>query len=195
MNKLWQKLWQTPNNRWLPAASLGGLVMLMLGAAGLGVTNFIVHKTSENEFCFSCHSHEVNIRAEYEASSHFANRTGVRASCADCHLPKDSWLELMTTKVIVSADIIPEFSGKLDTPEKWEHHRSEMAERVWHEYRENDSKFCRNCHLPEATRTNLQSSMAATMHAAGSKSGRTCIDCHKGLVHALPNPTPDYHRQ
>lgn len=186
MKNLWQKLWQTPNNRWLPAASLGGLVMLIIGAGGLGITNFIVHKTSENEFCFSCHSHEVNVRAEYEASSHFTNRTGVRAMCSDCHLPKNNWLELMTTKVIVSADIIPELSGKLDTPEKWEEHRSEMAEQVWQDFRENDSKFCRNCHVTEAMQTDLQSSMAVTMHAAASQSGRTCIDCHRGLVHALP---------
>lgn len=92
---------------------------MSLARGGLGITNFIVHKTSENEFCFSCHSHEVNVRAEYEASSHFTNRTGVRAMCSDCHLPKNNWLELVTTKVIVSADIIPELSGKVDTPEKW----------------------------------------------------------------------------
>ena len=37
--------------------------VLGLGAIGLGITNYVVHETSSTEFCFSCHSHEVNIRA------------------------------------------------------------------------------------------------------------------------------------
>ena len=183
--KFWQKLWQQHNKWWLLGIPLGGFLMLGLGAIGLGVTNFVVHETSSTEFCFSCHSHETNIRAEYEASSHFANRTGVRAACSDCHLPKDNWFELMATKVIVSADIIPELTGKLDTPEKWEEHRREMAEKVWADFRENDSRYCRSCHIDTAMKNN--SPMAERMHAMARDKGKTCIDCHKGLVHKLPS--------
>lgn len=183
--KLWQQLWRQHGKWWLLGIPLGGFLMLGVGAIGLGVTNFVVHETSSTEFCFSCHSHETNIRAEYEASSHFANRTGVRAACSDCHLPKDNWFELMATKVIVSADIIPELTGKLDTPEKWEDHRREMAEKVWAEFRENDSRYCRSCHIDTAMINN--SAMAERMHAMARDNGKTCIDCHKGLVHKLPS--------
>jgi len=181
---MWKRLWQ-PGSKWLLGIPLGGFAMLALGAIGLGVTNFVVHETSSTAFCFGCHSHEVNIKPEYEASSHFANASGVRAECKDCHLPNDSWFELMATKIVVSADIIPELAGKLDTPEKWEAHRGEMAEKVWAEYRENDSRYCRSCHVTEAMAG--QKKMASMMHARAKESGKTCIDCHKGLVHALPS--------
>lgn len=184
MKEWWQKLWSIPSRRWLLGIPAGGFVALLIGAAGLGSVNWIVHETSSNEFCFSCHSHEVNVRPDYEASSHFANASGVRAQCADCHLPHDSWLDLMVTKVIVSADIIPEVMGKVDTPEKWEAHRQEMAESVWADFREDDSRFCRSCHLREAMTG--QSKMATRVHEMAGKSGKTCIDCHKGLVHKLP---------
>ena len=160
--------------------------MLVIGAIGLGTVNIIVHATSTTEFCFSCHSHEVNVRAEYEASSHFRNASGTRVPCAACHLPEDSWFELMAAKIVVSADIIPELAGKLDTPEKWEAHRESMAEKVWQEYRDNDSRYCRNCHNVSAMDLSLQQGRAAKLHEAGMANGRTCIDCHKGLVHRLP---------
>ena len=59
-------LWDT----WLFRGAVA--LALILGAVGLGATNFVVHETSSTEFCFSCHSHEANIRSTYEASSHFA---------------------------------------------------------------------------------------------------------------------------
>ena len=143
-------LWRWPKTRWLLGIPLGGFLMIGVGAIGLGVANFALHETSTTEFCFSCHSHEVNIRAEYEASSHFSNRTGVRTECADCHLPQGNWFETVAYKMVVSLDIIPELMGKVDTPEKWEAHRGEMAESVWAEYRANDSRYCRTCHTREA---------------------------------------------
>ena len=179
-------LWRWPRTRWLLGIPLGGFLMMGVGAIGLGVANFALHETSTTEFCFSCHSHEVNIRAEYEASSHFSNRTGVRTECADCHLPKGNWFETVAYKMVVSLDIIPEVMGKVDTPEKWEAHRGEMAESVWAEYRANDSRYCRTCHTREAMDLAQQSQMAAGVHNNPAAIGNTCIDCHAGLVHELP---------
>ena len=166
---------------------LGGFLFLFFGAIALGTTNWIVHKTSSTEFCLSCHSHEVNIRPEYEASSHFKNRTGVKVNCKSCHLPpEDQWFDTMTTKIVVSADVIPEVMGKIDTKEKYEAHRGHMASVVWKEMLENDSRFCRTCHSFNQMNTELQGKMAARMHPSAMESGKTCIECHRGIVHALP---------
>ena len=178
-------LWRRPRARWALGVPLGAVLAFFLGAAGLGTFNFVIHETSTNEFCFVCHSHEAFIRAEYEASSHFSNASGVRADCADCHLPHE-WWPLVATKAIVSLDIIPELMGKLNTAEKYEAHRGAMAEKVWSEFRENDSQFCRSCHDPAAMKAEKQSPMAARIHAALEPGGKTCIDCHRGIVHALP---------
>jgi nitrate/TMAO reductase-like tetraheme cytochrome c subunit len=182
----WGRLWARPKSRWLLGIPLGGLVMLGVGAAGLGSVNWVVHETSSTEFCFACHSHQQFIRPEYEASSHFKNAVGVRAGCSDCHLPHDNWFELMYTKALVSTDIIGELAGKISTKEKYEAHRGEMAQKVWTQLLANDSKFCRSCHSFQAMSLEAQGGMPARMHAKAMKSGQTCVECHRGIVHTLP---------
>jgi nitrate/TMAO reductase-like tetraheme cytochrome c subunit len=180
-------LWQRPKRKWLLGIPLGGFIAFVLGAVALGGTNYVLHETSTNEFCYVCHSHEMFIKPEYEASSHFSNTSGVRAECADCHLPHDNWFELVWTKAVVSLDIIPELAGKLDTAEKYEAHRAEMAESVWRQFKENDSKFCRSCHSIDAMNLETQERRTARQHSRAAENDETCIDCHYGIVHAEPD--------
>jgi len=179
-------VWAKPRNKWLLGIPLGGFIAFVLGAAALGSTNYVLHETSTTEFCYLCHSHESFIKPEYEASSHFRNLAGVRAECADCHLPHDNWFELVWTKAVVSLDIIPELAGKLDTAEKYEAHRAEMATSVWRQFRENDSKFCRSCHSFDAMDLENQERRTARQHSRAPENGETCIDCHYGIVHVAP---------
>jgi trimethylamine-N-oxide reductase (cytochrome c) cytochrome c-type subunit TorY len=162
------------------------LIAFLFGAAALGTTNVMLHATSSNEFCYKCHSHEAFIKPEYESSSHFLNTAGVRVQCADCHLPKDSWFDLTLTKMIVSLDIIPELMGKIDTQEKYEAHRVEMAETVWRQFKKNDSRFCRSCHSVDAMDLENQGRSTARRHTRSLDNGETCIDCHYGIVHKAP---------
>ena len=180
------KLWRRPTSKWLLGIPLGGFLAVLLGAAGLGTVNYVLHATSSTEFCFNCHSHDAFIRPEYEASSHFRNAAGVRAGCSDCHLPHDNWFELAWTKAVVSLDVFPELAGKLDTAEKYEQHRAEMAEAVWRQFKENDSKFCRSCHDIEAMDLEAQERRTARQHSQAVEKGNTCIDCHWGIVHKPP---------
>jgi trimethylamine-N-oxide reductase (cytochrome c) cytochrome c-type subunit TorY len=179
-------IWKPSGSKWLLGIPLGGFIAFALGAVALGGTNYVLHATSTTEFCYSCHSHEAFIKPEYEASSHFSNLSGVRAECADCHLPHDNWFELVWTKAVVSLDIIPEMMGKLDTQEKYDEHRAEMATAVWRQFRDNDSKFCRSCHSFEAMDLENQDRRTARRHSQASENGQTCIDCHWGIVHAPP---------
>jgi nitrate/TMAO reductase-like tetraheme cytochrome c subunit len=179
-------LWNKPASKWLLGIPLGGFLAFFIGAAALGTGNYVLHETSTTEFCFMCHSHDNFIRPEYEASTHFSNAAGVRAGCADCHLPHDNWFALVWTKAVVSLDIIPELAGKLDTAEKYESHRAEMAESVWREFKENDSSYCRSCHSIEAMDLSLQNRTSARRHSQAEKKGETCIDCHYGIVHKEP---------
>lgn len=185
------KLWRRPARKWLLGIPLGGFVAFVIGAGALGTANYVLHETSSTEFCYACHSHDAFIRPEYEASSHFRNVSGVRAGCSDCHLPHDNWFELVWTKAVVSLDIIPEMMGKIDTAEKYEAHRAEMAESVWRQFKDNDSKFCHSCHSIDAMDLESQERRTARRHSAAAERGETCIDCHYGIVHKAPENAED----
>jgi nitrate/TMAO reductase-like tetraheme cytochrome c subunit len=185
------RLWTRPGSKWLRGIPLGGFIAFAVGAAALGTTNYVLHETSKTEFCFACHSHDLFIRPEYEASSHFINTAGVRAQCSDCHLPHDSWFDLVWTKAVVSLDIIPELMGKLDTAEKYEAHRAEMAEEVWRQFKDDDSRFCRSCHSVDAMDLEAQGRSTARRHSSAEEKGQTCIDCHYGIVHREPEGAKD----
>ena len=138
-------------------------------------------------FCLSCHSHEAFIKPEYEASSHFRNEVGVRAACADCHLPHDNWFELMFTKVVVSKDVIGEAMGKISTQEKYAAHRGAMAQTVWRQLLANGSKFCKSCHSFDAMDFSAQGGAPARQHKKAIQEGMSCVECHRGIVHKLPD--------
>lgn len=85
--------------------------------------------TNELEFCTSCHSMQVNLK-EYQETVHYKSASGVRAVCSDCHVPK-SFGPKMVAKVLAYKDVLHEILGTLDTQEKYEAHRWEMASEVW----------------------------------------------------------------
>ena len=49
-----------------------------------------------------------------------------------------------------------------------------------------DSKYCRNCHNVEGMELENQGRLAQRRHSKMAERGQTCIDCHYGLVHRLP---------
>jgi cytochrome c-type protein NapC len=77
-------------------------------------------------------------------------------------------------------------TGELDTPAKFEAHRLQLAQKVWKEFKANNSAECRSCHTPAAMDFTQQPADAAGAHSTLQTSGMTCIDCHKGIAHTLP---------
>ncbi|MFB0594171.1 NapC/NirT family cytochrome c [Aeromonas hydrophila] len=161
------------------------LLGALLGVAALGVTVTVMHKTSSTEFCVSCHSMQTPL-AEYQGSVHFQNVKGIRAECADCHIPGDP-TSYLWTKIRAVKDIYHEAIGTLDTPEKYEAHKLRMAQSVWDELKANDSATCRSCHSYAAMDILAQRPNARAEHPVAIKEGQTCIDCHRGVAHIMPD--------
>lgn len=139
--------------------------------------------TNTQDFCAnSCHSMRAYIEPEWANSVHYENRTGVRATCADCHVPK-AWGPKMVAKVLAVKDLYHEIVGTMNTREEFEERRLLMAKRVWDKMRETDSRECRNCHDVAHMAFDQQLSF---QHNPVQEMGRTCIDCHKGIAHDLP---------
>ena len=108
------------------------LCLMGLGAGALWGTQVVMHETGTPEFCVSCHSMS-HPQQEWEGSSHFANAKGIRAECADCHVPQEGW-HYVKAKFIALKDIWYEMQGKLDSKEKYEEHRAEMAQYESHRF-------------------------------------------------------------
>jgi cytochrome c-type protein NapC len=66
-----------------------------------GGFNWSLEVTNTEAFCISCHEMENYVYQEYKDTIHYNNRTGVRATCPDCHVPKE-WAYKMVRKVRAS---------------------------------------------------------------------------------------------
>jgi cytochrome c-type protein NapC len=78
--------------------------------------------------------------------------------------------------------------GTISTREMFVDARLELAQHEWARMKANDSLECRNCHGADYMDFTRQSPRAAFMHGTYLVSGeRTCIDCHKGIAHQLPD--------
>jgi cytochrome c-type protein NapC len=164
--------------------TLLGLGVIVASAGGFTIA---VESTNSVEFCISCHDMRYNYE-EYKKTIHYSNPAGVRAACSDCHVPKRNWFMEMQRKLIAGKDVWAELTGTIDTKEKFEARRMEMAKAEWARMKESDSAGCRNCHSFESMNIEGQDKMARKKHtqAALKESGKTCIDCHKGIAHTLP---------
>jgi cytochrome c-type protein NapC len=147
-----------------------------------GGFNTAMEATNTLEFCISCHEMKDTVYQEYKQTVHYSNRTGVRAVCSDCHVPKP-WIYKMIRKVQASNEVFHKIMGTVDTPEKFEAHRLELATHVWETMKKTDSRECRNCHTFDAMNADKQKPRANGQHSSAKTDGGTCIDCHKGIAH------------
>jgi cytochrome c-type protein NapC len=164
---------------------ISALFFIVLGILFWGAFNWSLELTNTEEFCISCHEMRDNVYVEYRESVHFSNPTGVRATCPDCHVPRE-WIHKVVRKIQASNELIHHFLGSLDSREKFIAKRQELAEHVWQAMKDTDSRECRNCHSEMAMDTSKQRDVAAQQHALAKEQNKTCIDCHKGIAHKLP---------
>ncbi|MBX3685488.1 MAG: NapC/NirT family cytochrome c [Rhodocyclaceae bacterium] len=172
--------------RRMRGAGLGLMVVVFVaGIVFWGGFNTAMEWTNREAFCISCHEMEENVFKEYRNTIHYSNRSGVRATCPDCHVPKD-WTHKIIRKIQASNEVYHHLLGSIDTPEKFNAKRLQLAQNEWRRMKKTDSRECRNCHNFEYFDYMEQRSRSAKMHQDGLGEGKTCIDCHKGIAHSLP---------
>jgi cytochrome c-type protein NapC len=165
-------------------------IAFVLGIIFWGGFNTAMEATNTLEFCTTCHEMRDNVYQEYKETIHFTNRTGVRAVCSDCHVPKD-WTHKMVRKIQASGEVWGKLTGSIDTKEKFEAKRMELATHEWDRMKGNGSRECRNCHSFESMSPDLQKQTPYKKHMKAKEEGKTCIDCHKGIAHHLPKEYVD----
>ena len=177
-----------------PSAKYSLLSILLVGivvGSGIFITSAVMlESTASVEFCLSCHVMQ-KAYDEYSQTIHASNRTGIIATCAECHLPPD-----YPKKLFVKASRITEvwgyITGVIGTPEKYEQNRLSMAQAVWDELKGDQSAPCRGCHDFSKMASQSQKEHAVKAHKRAQRTNTTCIVCHQGIAHNLPKqPLPE----
>ncbi len=167
-----------------PAAGVSAV--FLAGMIFWGGFNWSLELTNTESFCISCHEMREYVYKEYKTTIHYNNRTGVRASCPDCHVPRE-WVYKVARKVQATNELFHWMTGSIGSLADFEARRPELARQVWASMGATDSRECRNCHGIGFMTHQDQTAEARTMHVLAVKWGKTCIDCHKGIAHTLPN--------
>ena len=166
------------------ALTLGGFIA---GIFFWGGFNTALEATNSEEFCTSCHEMRDNVYQELRRTVHFTNRSGVRATCPDCHVPHE-WNDKIARKMAATKEVWGTIFGTINSRERFQAKRRELAEHEWTRLAANDSLECRNCHNFDFMDFTVQSQRASEQHSTSlAKGEKTCIDCHKGIAHELPD--------
>ena len=139
---------------------MGGFIA---GIVFWGGFNTALEATNTETFCISCHEMHDNVYQELRTTIHFTNRSGVRATCPDCHVPHE-WTHKIARKMQASKEVWGWLFGTIDTREEFLAHRRTLAEHEWARLKANDSLECRNCHGFDYMDFTRQSQRAADAH-------------------------------
>ena len=182
---LFKRLWRALNKAAKYSLLAISSASFVAGIIFWGGFNTGMEMTNTLEFCITCHEMRDTVYKEYKETIHYTNRTGVRAICSDCHVPKD-WVHKMIRKSQASLEVWGKITGSIDTPEKFEAKRMQLATHEWARMKDSNSRECRNCHNFDAMSAELQKQTPYKKHMKAKEEGKTCIDCHKGIAHQLP---------
>lgn len=172
--------------RWLTRILPWGVFTapFVLGIIFWGGFNTAMDLTNREAFCISCHEMRDNVYKEYRKTIHYTNRTGVRAICPDCHVPRD-WIHMVPRKIRATNELFHWLIGSINTREKFIAKRLQLANYVWSGMRDTDSRECRNCHAFNYMDLAKQNSLSGIKHKQARQKGQTCIDCHMGIAHQI----------
>ena len=183
IKKLWLTFWRPATKISLGVLTLGGFVA---GIVFWGGFNTALEVTNTEKFCISCHSMRDTVYPELQGTIHWENNAGVRATCPDCHVPHN-WTDKIARKMQASKEVFGAIVGTIDTPEKFEAKRLELAQHEWKRFAANKSLECKSCHSYDSMKWDEMSPRAQVQMKQAAAKDQSCIDCHKGIAHHLPS--------
>src|SRR5208282_5753611 len=126
------KLWRRPQRSFLLGIPAGALLAFIVGIGFTGGFIGALQFASTEASCISCHEMNAPFH-ELAHSVHASNEFGVRASCADCHVPP-AFLPGLMRHMAASVEIWGHVTGELDTPAKYD---------AWHSHRKSGRSWKR----------------------------------------------------
>lgn len=159
-------------------------IFVSISVVTLDVTDKIF---SSNTFCaYTCHVMERTVYKELQESKHWTTSTGVRPTCADCHI-RESLTLAMIDHFIGTGEFFVWISNDFSETGSFEEFRPAAADRTRFKMLENDSINCRRCHVMEGIKP--ERIRGQNQHEEAMNNGTTCIVCHYNLVHKEVEPS------
>lgn len=186
LSAFWNTLKSPPATISLGVLSFGGFIT---GIVFWGGFNTAMEVTNTEAFCIGCHEMRDNVYVELQETVHWSNRTGVRATCPDCHVPHE-WANKLARKMQASKEVWGAVFGTINTREKFLERREDLARHEWARFEANNSLECRNCHDYDSMNWEKMSDEAVYYMRPAAKLNTGCIECHKGIAHHLPDRSP-----
>ena len=183
LSSFWNTVSRPATTISLGVISLGGFIT---GIIFWGGFNTAMEFTNTEKFCVSCHEMRDNVYLELQSTVHWENRTGVRATCPDCHVPHE-WTNKVARKMQASKEVWAAVFGTINTREKFEARRADLARHEWARLEANNSLECRNCHDYDSMDWDAMSAEARFYMKPAAALNTGCIECHKGIAHHLPD--------
>ncbi len=185
-----KNIWQWFCQLMLRPASKIGLGVLVTGGFVAGILawqslNVGLAATNTEAFCIGCHTMKDTVYPELQETVHWQNRSGVRAQCADCHVPHD-FTDKIARKMQASREVWSHLVGDIGTQEKFENHRIVLAQREWARFKANGSKECKTCHDYKSMDFDKMKITSQVPMRQADANNQSCLDCHQGIAHKLP---------
>ncbi|WP_434358914.1 pentaheme c-type cytochrome TorC [Parasalinivibrio latis] len=182
IKRLWATFWRPATHISLGVLALGGFIA---GVIFWGGFNTALEMTNTEKFCISCHQMRDNVYQELQGTVHWTNNAGVRATCPDCHVPH-KWTDKIARKMQASKEVWAAVFGTIDTREQFLEQRLTLAQHEWRRFSANGSLECKNCHQYASMKWEDMSPAARFQMKQAAEKDQSCIDCHKGIAHHLP---------
>ena len=178
---------QPPERALQPRASSSSAAFIA-GIVFWGGFNTAMELTNTEAFCTGCHEMRDNVYQELQRTIHYTNRSGVRAKCPDCHVPAQLDAQDRAQDAGVEGSLGQDLRHDRHAREvRREAPRARAARVGAHE----GERLARVPQLPRLRLHGLHApEPARRVHALDATSctgERTCIDCHKGIAHRLPD--------
>ena len=166
------------------------LVILFIGGITLTTLDLTDYMFSRMTFCGNvCHVMESTVYQELQKSKHWNTPTGVRPTCADCHV-SGRLTYAMVDHFLGTGELFVNLTNDFSKPGSFEKFRPDAANRERFKMLANDSAGCRSCHVMEAIKPKRV--RGQNEHKEAMEKGITCIVCHYNLVHKPVDPSPAF---
>jgi cytochrome c nitrite reductase small subunit len=140
----------------------------------LGVFANLVHESkmlsylsSDPKVCINCHT----MITHYETWQHSSHRA--RATCVDCHLPRDSFVNKMLAKARDG------YNHSVAMTFKTYGYNLRISSDAARRIQDN----CISCHRENVSQMLTNSGLYEKVADSGVQMGRRCWECHRGLPH------------